>query len=270
MLSKPINLILIFFIILFCWVGISELNKNKIIPETPEQNEPESNHLPVEPIKPSKPEIKEPEWINYPKIRNVTNLGKVLSDVESHIRANNPYRDNDLITSAHEQLHGINSDIRNKYTNLGKINAFYCLNDKAVIIKEPKVTINAVANAIPFSIRDDLYQLYLVGGQHDWNNEPLYLVDEWVAYTTGSLAQLDLKIPDHGSAVNVAKFNIYINYLTKVIKEKDPNYDDTQYSRFVAWNMERTKYILDQSGLVDLHNAIQFEVKGCRNVRKFD
>lgn len=184
----------------------------------------------------------EPNWTNWSKVREENNprYGSVLNDIESHMPKNHIYRDSNLVTSSHETTHGINSNIRNKHQKSNRINAFYCLDDKACIIEEPKIQISDIARVIPDNLRGPSYELYLVKSTKDWNNDSLYLFDEWSAYTNGSLTGLELNYENYQyELLQAHNFNVYCTYLAKVVKERCPDYDDTQLKSFLMWNTQR-------------------------------
>lgn len=222
----------------------------------PSPQEPAPHSPPVVQLPPAPPPLKEepkklekikiePVWTHYPPVRNVTHLGKVLSDIESHMPAGHHYTASNKITWAHETTHGINANIRNKYFQSGrKINAFYVLENRACIIEEPKTTIRRVAQMVPQSLRGQTYNLYLVKQAGQWNNEPLYLFDEWVAYTNGSACGKDLKNVEYWSEVwFMFEFNVYCLTVAQVVKQECPNYDDKQFKAFLMWQLERTMQI---------------------------
>lgn len=217
---------------------------------------------PIKPeITPEAPKRVEPVFINWPKVRAVdSGLGKVLGDIESHMPAGHIYKDSDKITWGHETTHGINSNIRNrnqrwlvKYKTrflflkekylvkaAERVNGFYCLEDRAAVIVEPPTTIRAAAAKVPQSLRGGVYNLYMVQQAGSWNDTPLYIFDEWVAYTNGSEVRKDLGITGRAETVTyMMEFNVYSMSLAMVVKEKG-GYDDTQFKAFLMWNMERS------------------------------
>lgn len=213
----------------------------------------------VEPEK--EPDSPEPNFSNYPPVRNVDNLGKVLSDIESHMPAGHIYKDNDKITWAHETVHGINSNMRMHFSKVRKtdtgemvylgewienegiplfksrarINAFYVLEDRAMVLKEPDTTIQQVAKVVPQSLRGGVYQLYMINQAQSWGDTPLYIFDEWVAYTAGSEARLDLDIKERSESVlYMLEFNVYAICLAMASQT-----DDSDIKDFMRWNAER-------------------------------
>lgn len=210
------------------------------------------------------PDIQEPSvepiWTNYPPIRSVNNLGKVLSDIEGHMPAGHIYRDSDKITWAHETSHGIHSQLRQKYSRRQvyfrrlrkvflirfpneRINGFYCLDNKAVIINEPNTTISAAARLVPNSLRGKVYNLYMVQQAASWGSTPLYIFDEWVSYTNGSACRLDLKIRSRSETVSyMLEFNVYAISLAMACKT-----EDTQFKNFLMWHLERTMDLYKES-----------------------
>jgi diadenosine tetraphosphate (Ap4A) HIT family hydrolase len=74
-----------------------------------------------------------------------------------------------------------------------------------------------------------------------WNDRPLYLFDEWIAYTNGSETGRELNHEGwYYELLQAHNFNVYCLYLAKTVKEKCPEYDDTQMKSFMMWNIERT------------------------------
>ena len=115
------------------------------------------------------------------------NWGALLLDIERHLpsKYGTTYQDSNKETHGHETTHGINSHLRNYHNKTGaKANGFYLLKDRAFIIPEPKIKKSHAASYIPSSLRGFRYSTY-VSGQSAWDNEPLYLFDEWVAYING-------------------------------------------------------------------------------------
>lgn len=198
---------------------------------------------PPEP-EPQTPSTPEPTWTDHQPVRNISNLGKVLSDIESHMPAGHIYKDSDKVTWAHETTHGINSNIRNKHQtwlvklglkSSGRINGFYCLNNRAAVITEPNTTIGKVASIVPKSLRGDVYNLYLVQQASSWGDTPLYICDEWVAYINGAECRQDLGIKDRGETVQYAME--FVVYSTCIAQSSQTN--DEQLKKFLMWNSQR-------------------------------
>ena len=219
----------------------------KIIPLAPDdlvipEDQPEDRPDDEGSVENENVEIPEPVWTTWPKVRNVNNLGRVLNDIDSHMPAGHQYRDGNKITWAHETTHGINADVRNKHyqPNQRRVNAFYVLNDRAAVITEPPITIAQMADMVPQDLRGPSYQLYLVQQRRDWNNEPLYLMDEWTAYTNGTECGRELNAQGWDfELLQAHNFNVYCLYLAKAIQERCPDYDDKQFKAYLMWNMAR-------------------------------
>jgi hypothetical protein len=204
------------------------------------------------PVQPVKPKI-EPEFQNYPLVRSLDNsLGKVLSDIDAHMPAGHIYRDSDKITWAHETSHGIHSNARMKFSNGKKINAFYVLENKIVVIEEPDTRIRTVASRVPSSLRGGVFSLYLVQQAGSWDDTPLYIFDEWSAYTNGSACRLDLGIRDRSETVQyMLEFNVYSSCVAWTSGSNDP-----QLKAFLTWQIERAmKIYKDSAELGNLQNS---------------
>jgi len=211
----------------------------------------------------------EPEWIEEKPLRKVENLGRVLSDIESHMPKGHIYTDPDYITWGHETTHGIHSRLRNKYSrkstymldeglkatciSLDKINCFYVLENRAIVLKEPKTTITVARPYVPLSLRGPVWHLYMHSSA--WDHYPLYIFDEWVAYCNGSAVRHDLKIKQRSETVTYAlELNVYAMAILeagfKAEKTSDP-----KLRNFFMWNTERTMELYRKNGPTEVQKA---------------
>lgn len=90
----------------------------------------------------------------------------------------------DRITAVHECSHGIASQIRK-----GRTNGFYLLENRAIGLDEPDGKKSDCVKFIPADMRYGRFATY-VTGQREWEDSPLYLFDEWVAYRNGAACLL--------------------------------------------------------------------------------
>lgn len=184
--------------------------------------------------------------INYPAIKPVGNdRSKALADIKAHTNqvfsaehftstsiemAN--YREYypldkkqakagyDGMTVGHETTHQINSEIANAVGGRDKNVGLYCLNDVGFRIDEPRgLTISQVASKVPQDFRGGIcgvYDLYLIKQAQSWGDRPLYLADEWVAYTNGATVALELAAAGDGATdrwselQNAVYFNMFL------------------------------------------------------------
>jgi len=173
--------------------------------------------------------------------------GPVLKDIVNHEAPgdSNPY--DDLVTVAHETTHGTHAYLRNQMYQPGKrLNAFYVLEDRAVALPEPAMRKSDVIPFIPRSLRGSKYATY-IEGQTDWDDTPLYIFDEWVAYANGGAAGVDLvqrglwKYGRRDAVSGQIEFAAYALATAMAIQARDPEYfsKNPQFMEFVAWNMKR-------------------------------
>lgn len=190
-----------------------------------------------------KPEvIPSPVIIPVPKInlvdikpyRTIEEKNTIYSDVINHVKK--PYGDQaGRPTNVHESVHHIVSDIRRQYINIhgDNIIGLYYGKGKAILLQHPNIKIRDVSVRIPNDLRSYRYQLYFVSQLRDWNNYPLYILDEWTAYIWGGSCALEdynqnRKVNIKTDAVSgCLDFTIYTLYLVLTIKEKDLNYWNT-------------------------------------------
>lgn len=192
-------------------------------------------------------------------------LGKVLADIDSHMPANHIYSDSDKITWGHETTHGINSRIRNIHGP--GVNAFYVLNNKAAIVKEPNTTMREVAKEVPESLRGNTYQLYLIDQANSWNNTPLYILDEWTAYTNGSAVRFNLDIITRSETIlSMLEFNIYsicVGIFT----------DNTFFKEYLKFGIERAMQLYRYSKIAlskaEEHDAYLDKMRTSSDAKSF-
>jgi hypothetical protein len=186
--------------------------------------------------------VEEPVWTEAKAIRQVEGLGDVLGDIESHMPKGHIYSEADRVGWAHETTHGLHARLRNLHNQPGT-NSFYVLEDRAIIIKEPDTTIRRVAAAVPKSLRGMIYNDYMLQAW-GWNEIPLYIFDEWVAYGNGAAVRHDLKIQGRSETVRFAlEMNVYAMTLMYVVNPKDKH-----LKNFFMWNTERTMDLYWKNG----------------------
>jgi hypothetical protein len=197
----------------------------------------------------------EPAWIEVPPVRQFADarLGVKLSDIESHLPAGHIYRDSDLVTWAHETTHGIHSRIRNQYARW-HANGFYVLANRGITFTEPRCSKSAAARFIPAAWRDSTYGLY-VAGQPAWDGEPLYVFDEWIAYTNGT--EVGIELSERGlwrggqrseTTENMLEFCVFAGAVIWAVHERDPSYAElAKLTQFTAWNVERCLRLADEA-----------------------
>lgn len=130
-----------------------------------------------------------PEYLPLPPLRerNSTLKPPILADVDCHVPDPDYWQSDDLGNWTHEGTHGVNARIRQAHDNRPGV---YLGGDSALMLNHPKTTVEAIAQKVPEAFRGYEYQTYCVNQVDSWNDEPLYLWDEWSAYLNG--AQCDL------------------------------------------------------------------------------
>jgi len=196
------------------------------------------------------PNLSDPSW------------GVQLTDIAQHLPAQygtQYWFPGDGMTSGHETTHGINAHLRNYEAPQGD-NAFYVLHDHAAFIAEPAMRKSDIAAYVPPSLQGDRYATYITG-QTDWDDTPLYVFDEWVAYTNGAdvavgQVQAGLYQGQWTDAVmGPLEFVVYAMATARAASVKDPTYfaSNTQFQCFTAWNIARAMQLF-QTG----HTMTQF------------
>jgi hypothetical protein len=204
--------------------------------------------------------VEEPRWKKWNRIYEASDpdLGVVLGDLESHLKKGHSYRDDNKITWAHQVTHGINAVIRNENMIKEGCNGFYVLQDRAIILKEPFITINDVVREIPNKLRGPSFNLYLIEQNDKWNDRPLYLMDEWIAFTNGSEVGKELNFEGwYFELLQAHNFNVYCMYMAMIIDRDVSNYRDSELKKFMKWNIERVFMISIPSDREEIDRVVQ-------------
>jgi len=190
-----------------------------------------------------------PTFVTVETYRTTNETGSVYNDVLSH-SPTAPFGDGSgRSTNVHETAHGIHSYLRNKYTfERGKrVNGFYVLEGRAVIIEEPNIRKSQINKFVPENLRSYRYQTYLVG-QQAWDDTPLYIYDEWTAYVLGGKCNVDdvengrYKGGWTDGVSGCLGFSIYAVATAMAVHEHDPAYweNNQQYRDFTIWMLQQS------------------------------
>lgn len=184
-----------------------------------------------------------PMFTEVPAIRASAAPGVLLNDIDSHMPRGHIFSSTNLITWAHETTHGINADVRNVYmrSHAGQYNAFYVTGNKSVIVKDPDGSIADVIAKMPKWLQDSTFQNYK-DRYKEWNDRPLYICDEWSAYTNGLAVQVEMRIDQNlegNHAVHMGLMSLVMMWALQA--------DDTQLQAYIAWNWERVISLLPPS-----------------------
>lgn len=220
------------------------------IPATPVEPKFNSPIKPIPPVEkepplPVAPTIPEPDFVEVKKVTDSYREDSVYADIMN--RARRPFTREDRDTNAHESTHGINADIRNTHPDSTKVNGFYVLNGKGVVIYEPHMRKSAMIPYVPQSLRGFRYNTY-VAGQQAWDERPLYIFDEWVAYVNGATVSVeDVRKGRHNGkwSDNMSgslEFSVYSVAVAMAVEKNDPEYWKTnkQFKNFVYWHLKRS------------------------------
>lgn len=176
-----------------------------------------------------------------------------LSDILAH--TNKPFANSNKVTVAHETTHEINNFIANSNGTRSKNVGLYVLNDAGYVLDEPNITIREVAALVPHEFRPFTpYKLYLQdNGPQYWDTEPLYLMDEWIAYSNG--AQVALELSNAGEfeqnwsePMNAVLFSAYVATLCNELQKKGKLPLDIK--DFFCYHARRVEMIYEASRMV--------------------
>ena len=175
-----------------------------------------------------------------------TSWASVYHDVTSHF--NTSFGDkHGRSTNVHETAHDIHARERNKrFESVGKCNAFYCLNGRIVVLKDPKLTVRQIL--VPSVLRSYRYKLYFEDQLVYWDEKPTYPLEEWSSYILGgecAVEDHDMGLPaEKSDAVSgCLEFSIYSVATAMAVKKLDSKYWDSEpnFKRFIRFNLGRAE-----------------------------
>jgi len=191
-------------------------------------------------------------WLTLPTQNSRTGAGwgAVLTDIVRHCPDAwvDWYVDSDRVTHGHETTHGVHAFLRNDWNTLGvPANGFYVLGDQAALVAEPGISKSQVAPYVPTLLRGFRFDTY-VTGQSAWDDTPLYLWDEWVAYTNGTAVAMDLYNAGQwtygwrDACSGTVEFVPYALAVGLAVEALDPTYfaQNLQFRQFLAWHLRRS------------------------------
>lgn len=183
-----------------------------------------------------------PTFTSVKTRNNTEETGTIYADVFNHSKK--PYTKSSRSTNVHETVHFINGEMQRKHFKDTNINAFYALDGKVVIVKEPNIKKSDVKKFIPKGLRSYRYNLY-IAGQKEWEKIPTYLVDEFSAYVIGGMCCVQdinndkFKEADNDGVSGCLDFSIYVTALCMAIQEGDPEYweNEPQLKNYINYMM---------------------------------
>ena len=117
--------------------------------------------------------------VDVPVIRNVSGSGPA-ADMKSRLRDWNIISGEDVVGTGHYCGHGLHSQIRNQHGGTNNVNAVYCGRGVAWVFPEPRgVRISEVVRGPSPTL-----------ASASWENQPLYLLDEFGSYVSGTVCGL--------------------------------------------------------------------------------
>ena len=189
------------------------------------------------------------KFLSFGPQQDKTATGAALTDIVSHLPSSygNTFYNSDLVTWGHETSHGISAHVRNNFNTTGRnANAFYVMGDQAVVVAEPRILKRQVGAYVPVGFRGSRYSLY-IAGQAAWDGQPLYILDEFNAYTNGAAVALNLhkdNLWTYGKQDVLAGLVEFVGYslaLGRAVEANESEYFQTypQFAAFLGYAIER-------------------------------
>ena len=235
------KLTLVFLISLFALLCIHNSYEPIGIPTIPMEPIP----IPPPIVEPP-PEKKEvlPSFVETPILRERNWGGKIYSDIMN--RTPTMVTEYDKDTNAHESVHMINAWLTNKHQKSPRVHGLYGLNGNGIIVEEPPIKKRDIARYIPEPLRFYRYSTYITG-QQEWDGEPLYICNEWIAYVSGGKVAIEAvqnqeKVEWQDSVSGSLEFSIYGIALAMAVQDLANDYwqSNKQFKDFMLWNLRRS------------------------------
>lgn len=165
-------------------------------------------------------------------------FGPTLRDIASRLPEDTPAKEPDLITYCHEGSHFLCRGRRGSH-------GLYIGNGDRWWIPTPPLTTEEIMHRIPRDERGSLWHTYYAQGKSDyWHAQPLMILDEWNAYTHGSMTRQELQVATRRETdVHCATFAGWARLLLDAAQECD-GYDTTELRAFCRWNLGRCRRVI--------------------------
>ncbi len=156
--------------------------------------------------------------IESPTLREIAN--RVSDKDYSYCQYDQNRRPVDAITVAHECLHMLNARLSSP-----GYHALYIDSGYALKVKIPKNFRMAYVR-VPESEQTSRYKLYLVDSRRWWDDDPLYLADECLAYLAGARVKQEIAWSKRPETIrNGLELLEFYRKALDVVKRCDPGYD---------------------------------------------
>lgn len=155
-----------------------------------------------------------------------------LTDIASRLPEDTKAKEADLITYAHEGSHFLS---RYKPHQHG----IYILGGKRIYLDIPDLPIKELFIHIPDADRGIIYDTYKRQSESQyWADRPTMVLDEWIAYTHGSMVRKELALEGRSETDRFcAIMATYCWHLIRLLDDKGKN--TRELKQFCRWNEKR-------------------------------
>lgn len=161
-------------------------------------------------------------------------------------KAKRPIQKYDRPTNAHETSHRISGEVRVSIP--GHDNSFFVPYKGVVTYPEPDFSKSQIGQYVPTNLRDSIFNTY-VRGQTVWNNQPLYILDEFSAFINDDIVFIEDRIsgkaPDKRTKRSVSaclEMSVYTVAMVKAIKIHDPDHwESSGIKPFIKLQLQRAE-----------------------------
>lgn len=190
---------------------------------------------------------------------------KICQDILSHTESDYLGKFS-FLTAVHETQHRVTSRARTwAYPQYKKpIEVVYCLDDQVLVFETPiRTSVSRIAREIPFALRGECYNTYLVNYDRGWENAPVMLLDEWTAYTHECMVRQELGLMDDPSSLT---YGTELMVYSSVFSMLEP--ENTEVVDFIRWNAPRSLGLTRGHGGSEIYLE-RLDKPECRKVKAY-
>lgn len=158
-----------------------------------------------------------------------------LRDIAGRLPKTTDARDADLVTYAHEGSHFLSKG-RDGWHGI------YIGQGLRLYVPVPPVSTDELFSVVPVEERGSIYETYRQQGATEyWRLRPTMVLDEWVAYTHGSMARQELRLEIRQETDrHCATMATYSWHLLRLAR-REPAFPINELRDFCRWNDDRCR-----------------------------
>lgn len=177
-------------------------------------------------------------------------FSRLIQKYKTEVSKNDKFGPPDKPNVCHEATHYIISMLRCADDPKNENNdAVYIDHGRYLLFDHPKVTLKQVQTYLTEDERTHIRDV--METWENWDKEPLYILDEWCAYSNGTICAKEVDAPApriEMSRNHMMRCGVIAEAFIKCIEEHDPSYAQlADLKEFVAWQQVRATTIFNET-----------------------